>query len=36
MVSLEEKMKKLEELEKLLEQGEIDEGKYLEECNKLK
>ena len=36
MVSFEEKMKKLEELEKLLEQGEIDEGKYLEECNKLK
>ena len=36
MVSLEEKMKKLEELEILLEQGEIDEGKYLEECNKLK
>ena len=32
---LKEKMERLEELELALESGEINEGKYLEECNKL-
>ena len=36
MISLEEKLERLEKLEEQLESGEINEGKYLEECNKLK
>lgn len=36
MLSLPEKMERLEKLEDQLEKGEISEGVYLEECNKLK
>ncbi len=36
MISVEEKMERLEKLEDQLQSGEINEGKYLEECNKLK
>ena len=36
MLSLQEKMERLEKLEDQLEKGEITEGVYLEECNKLK
>lgn len=36
MISLEEKLERLEKLEEQLESGEINEGQYLEGCNKLR